>query len=167
MSLGKGNGIKVIVSMIGLDSHTTGAEVVAALLRDAGFEVVYLGVNQTPAMIANAALHEDVEDNVPRLVEVTSLINARETRGQGDELIVGDFLEDWPQTPEELADIACQTLILCGRQDQLTPLRLHRELAEAIPNSRLVVVDFGGHLVMAESAIRFNQIVLQFLDERE
>jgi methylmalonyl-CoA mutase, C-terminal domain len=52
---------KVIVSMIGLDSHTTGAEVVAALLRNAGFEVVYLGTNQTPAMIVNAALEEDAD----------------------------------------------------------------------------------------------------------
>jgi methylmalonyl-CoA mutase C-terminal domain/subunit len=57
----KGRGIKVIVSMIGLDSHTTGAEVVATLLRDAGFEVVYLGTNQTPAMIVNAALEEDAD----------------------------------------------------------------------------------------------------------
>ena len=53
--------IKVIVSMIGLDSHTTGAEVVSTLLRDAGFEVVYLGVNQTPAMIVNAAVEEDAD----------------------------------------------------------------------------------------------------------
>jgi len=57
----KGRGIKVIVSMIGFDSHTTGAEVVATLLRDAGFEVVYLGVNQSPAMIVNAAIEEDVD----------------------------------------------------------------------------------------------------------
>jgi methylmalonyl-CoA mutase C-terminal domain/subunit len=47
--------------MIGLDSHTTGAEVVCTLLRDAGFEVVYLGVNQTPAMIVNAAIEEHVD----------------------------------------------------------------------------------------------------------
>jgi methylmalonyl-CoA mutase, C-terminal domain len=57
----RGRGIKVIVSMIGLDSHTTGGEVVAALLRDAGFEVVYLGTNRTPAMIVNAALEEDAD----------------------------------------------------------------------------------------------------------
>ena len=56
-----GRGIKVIVSMIGLDSHTTGAEVVATVLRDAGFEVVYLGTNQTPAMVVNAALEEDAD----------------------------------------------------------------------------------------------------------
>jgi methylmalonyl-CoA mutase C-terminal domain/subunit len=53
--------LKVLVSMIGLDSHTTGAEVVSTLLRDAGFEVVYLGVNQTPAMIVNAAIEEHVD----------------------------------------------------------------------------------------------------------
>src|SRR3989304_5851883 len=57
----KGRGIKGVVPMIGLDSHTTGAEVVGPLLRDAGFEVVYLGVNQTPAMIVNAAIEEDVD----------------------------------------------------------------------------------------------------------
>ena len=57
----KGRPIKVIVSMIGLDSHTTGGEVVARLLLDAGFEVVYLGTNQTPAMIVNAALEEDAD----------------------------------------------------------------------------------------------------------
>lgn len=56
-----GRGIRVLISMIGLDSHTTGAEVVATLLRDAGFEVLYLGTNKTPAMIVNAALEEDVD----------------------------------------------------------------------------------------------------------
>jgi methylmalonyl-CoA mutase, C-terminal domain len=56
-----GNGIKVIVTMIGLDGHTTGGEVVSMVLRDAGFEVVYLGVNQTPQMIIDAAIQEDVD----------------------------------------------------------------------------------------------------------
>lgn len=56
-----GNGVRVIVSMIGLDSHTTGAEAVATLLRDAGFEVVYLGTHQTPQMIVRAAIDEDVD----------------------------------------------------------------------------------------------------------
>ena len=59
--MGKGNGIKVIVSMIGLDGHTTGGEVVSMILRDAGFDVVYLGVNQTPEMIVEAAIQEDVD----------------------------------------------------------------------------------------------------------
>lgn len=53
--------IKVIVSMIGLDGHTTGGEVVSTMLRDAGMEVVYLGCNQTPEMITQAAIQEDVD----------------------------------------------------------------------------------------------------------
>jgi methylmalonyl-CoA mutase, C-terminal domain len=53
--------IKVIITMIGLDGHTTGAEIISRILRDAGVEVVYLGVNQTPEMIASAAIQEDVD----------------------------------------------------------------------------------------------------------
>ena len=56
-----GEAIKVLVSMIGLDGHTTGGEVVASILRDAGMEVVYLGIYQTPEMIVEAALQEDVD----------------------------------------------------------------------------------------------------------
>lgn len=59
--MASGNGLKVIVSMIGLDGHTTGGEVVSMLLRDAGFEVIYLGVNQTPQTIVDAAIQEDVD----------------------------------------------------------------------------------------------------------
>lgn len=68
-------------------------------------------------------------------------------------------------TTGRLGDITAPTLVLCGRQDQLTPPKFHRQLADGIPSSRLVVIDFGAHLVMAESAVRFNQIVGQFLDE--
>ena len=55
--------------------------------------------------------------------------------------------------------------MLCGRHDQLTPPKFQRELADEIPDARLVTLSFGAHLVMAESAQRFNQIVLQFLSE--
>ncbi len=51
------------------------------------------------------AIHEELEATVPYLDEVTSLINARNTRGDGDELIVEDLLEEWPRTAEELAQI--------------------------------------------------------------
>jgi methylmalonyl-CoA mutase C-terminal domain/subunit len=54
-------GIKIIVTMIGLDGHTTGAETVCMILRDAGMEVVYLGCNKTPEMIVAAAIQEDVD----------------------------------------------------------------------------------------------------------
>ena len=68
-------------------------------------------------------------------------------------------------TLERLGGIHQPTLVLCGKYDQLTPPKLHRQIAEAIPGSRLVVIDFGAHLVMAESVVRFNQVVLQFLDD--
>ncbi len=53
--------IKVLVSVIGLDGHFTGAEIVSRSLMDAGMEVVYLGIYQTPEMIVNAAIQESVD----------------------------------------------------------------------------------------------------------
>lgn len=66
---------------------------------------------------------------------------------------------------ERLGQVRADTLVLCGRHDQLTPPRLHRELADALPNGRLVTLGDGAHLVLAESAERFNRTVLQFLAE--
>lgn len=53
--------IRVLVAKAGLDGHDRGAKVVAAALRDAGFEVIYTGLRQTPQMIVDAALEEDVD----------------------------------------------------------------------------------------------------------
>ena len=53
--------IRVLVAKPGLDGHDRGAKVVAAALRDAGMEVIYTGLHQTPEMIATAAIHEDVD----------------------------------------------------------------------------------------------------------
>lgn len=53
--------VRVLIAKPGLDGHDRGAKVVARALRDAGFEVVYTGLHQTPEMIANTALQEDVD----------------------------------------------------------------------------------------------------------
>ncbi len=53
--------IRVLVAKPGLDGHDRGAKVIARALRDAGFEVIYTGIRQTPQMIAEAALQEDVD----------------------------------------------------------------------------------------------------------
>lgn len=53
--------IRVLVAKPGLDGHDRGAKVVASALRDAGMEVVYTGLHQTPEMIVNAAIQEDVD----------------------------------------------------------------------------------------------------------
>jgi methylmalonyl-CoA mutase C-terminal domain/subunit len=55
------NRIRVLVAKPGLDGHDRGAKVIARALRDAGMEVVYAGLRQTPEMIVNAALQEDVQ----------------------------------------------------------------------------------------------------------
>lgn len=53
--------IRVLVAKPGLDGHDRGAKVVAAALRDAGMEVIYTGLHQTPEMISSAAVQEDVD----------------------------------------------------------------------------------------------------------
>jgi len=53
--------IRVLVAKPGLDGHDRGAKVIASSFRDAGFEVIYTGLHQTPEMIANAAVQEDVD----------------------------------------------------------------------------------------------------------
>jgi methylmalonyl-CoA mutase, C-terminal domain len=53
--------IRVLIAKVGLDGHDRGAKVIAAALRDAGMEVIYSGLRQTPEMVVNAALQEDVD----------------------------------------------------------------------------------------------------------
>ena len=53
--------IRVVIAKPGLDGHDRGAKVIAAALRDAGMEVIYTGLHQTPEMIINAAIQEDVD----------------------------------------------------------------------------------------------------------
>ncbi|MDJ0789994.1 MAG: alpha/beta fold hydrolase [Myxococcota bacterium] len=66
-------------------------------------------------------------------------------------------------TTDRLHQIQHPTLLVCGRSDQLTPPKLHREMADEIPGARLVTMSYGAHLVMAESAQRFHSLVLDFL----
>ena len=53
--------IRVLIAKVGLDGHDRGAKVIASFLRDAGMEVVYTGLRQTPDKVVNAALQEDVD----------------------------------------------------------------------------------------------------------
>jgi len=87
--------IRVLVAKPGLDGHDRGAKVIASAFRDAGFEVVYTGLHQTPEMIAQAALQEDVD-----VVALSILSGAHMTlfpkvkalldeAGAGDVLITG------------------------------------------------------------------------------
>ena len=53
--------IRVLIAKVGLDGNDRGAKVIASFLRDAGMEVIYTGLRQTPEMVVNAALQEDVD----------------------------------------------------------------------------------------------------------
>ena len=87
--------IRVIVAKPGLDGHDRGAKVVARALRDAGFEVIYTGLRQTPEQIVEAALSEDV--NVVALSLVSGahntlfpkIVELLKEKGMGDVLVIG------------------------------------------------------------------------------
>jgi len=93
--------IRVLVAKPGLDGHDRGAKIIARALRDAGMEVIYTGLRQTPEMIANAALQEDVQviglsilsgahnAIVPRVLELL-----REKDMTGVKVIVGGIIPD-------------------------------------------------------------------------
>jgi methylmalonyl-CoA mutase C-terminal domain/subunit len=86
--------IRVLVAKPGLDGHDRGAKVVARALRDAGMEVIYTGIRQTPDMIAEAALQEDVDvvglsiHSGAHGVLVPKVIQAMKARGVDDALVL-------------------------------------------------------------------------------
>ena len=53
--------VRVLIAKVGLDGHDRGAKVIASFLRDAGMEVIYTGLRQTPLMVVNTAIQEDVD----------------------------------------------------------------------------------------------------------
>ena len=53
--------VRVLIAKVGLDGHDRGAKVIASFLRDAGMEVIYTGLRQTPEMVVNSAMQEDVD----------------------------------------------------------------------------------------------------------
>jgi methylmalonyl-CoA mutase C-terminal domain/subunit len=87
--------IRVLVAKPGLDGHDRGAKVIAQALRDAGMEVVYTGLRQTPEQIVSAALQEDV--NVVGLSILSGahgtlfpeIVNLLREKGAGDVLVIG------------------------------------------------------------------------------
>ena len=97
--------LKLLVGKIGLDGHDRGAKIIARALRDAGIEVVYTGLHQTPEMVANTAIQEDVDGVALSILSgahnhlFTTLIELLKERGAGDIPVFGGGI-----VPEE--DIA-------------------------------------------------------------
>jgi methylmalonyl-CoA mutase C-terminal domain/subunit len=93
--------IKVLVAKPGLDGHDRGAKVVARALRDCGMEVIYTGIRQTPQMIAQAALQEDVDVvglsslSGAHMSLFTRVVEEMRRRGLGDVLVMaGGIIPD-------------------------------------------------------------------------
>jgi len=87
--------IRVLIAKAGLDGHDRGAKVIAAALRDAGMEVIYTGLRQTPEMIVEAALQEDVDVvgismlSGAHMTIFPKVLNLMRDRGLDDVLLTG------------------------------------------------------------------------------
>jgi methylmalonyl-CoA mutase C-terminal domain/subunit len=87
--------LRVLIAKPGLDGHDRGAKVIARAYRDAGFEVVYLGLHQTPDQIVNAALQEDVDlvglscHSGAHMYLFTEIIKQLREKGGGDIAVIG------------------------------------------------------------------------------
>lgn len=90
-----GRPIRVLVAKVGLDGHDRGARVIATALRDAGMEVIYTGLRQTPEMVVNAALQEDVDAigisilSGAHMTVFPRIIQLMQTKGMDDVLLTG------------------------------------------------------------------------------
>jgi methylmalonyl-CoA mutase, C-terminal domain len=87
--------LRILVAKPGLDGHDRGAKIIARALRDAGFEVIYTGLHQTPEMVAEAAIQEDVDAvglsilSGAHLTIFPAVIEELRRRGGGDKTVFG------------------------------------------------------------------------------
>lgn len=87
--------LRVLIAKVGLDGHDRGAKVIASFLRDAGMEVIYTGLRQTPEMVVNAALQEDVDVigvsilSGAHMTVFPKLIQLMKEKGMNDVLLTG------------------------------------------------------------------------------
>ena len=87
--------LRILIAKPGLDGHDRGAKVIARALRDAGFEVIYTGLHQTPEMVAEAAIQEDVDAvglsllSGAHLTLFPAVLDELRRRGGGDKIVFG------------------------------------------------------------------------------
>ena len=117
MSVGQPDRRRVLVTKVGLDGHDRGVKVVARMLRDAGFEVIYGGLRQTPDTIAETALQEDVDvvglsmHSGGHLTLVPAVIDALRRRAVDVPVVVGGIVPVRDR----------QVLLAAGVAEVLTP----------------------------------------------
>ena len=113
MSMGAPAPLRILLAKLGLDTHTVGVTVIAHALRDAGMEVIFSGLKQSPEMVANTAIQEDVDvvgvsslsaghmRNIPLLAKLL-----RERGGEDKLLIVGGVIPEQDQALLREAGVA-------------------------------------------------------------
>lgn len=104
--------IRVLLAKLGLDSHTVGVTVIAQSLRDAGMEVIYTGLRQTPDMVVQAAIQEDVDVigisslSGAHMQHITKVMEKLREAGVDDKLVVvGGVIPDDDATALEAAGV--------------------------------------------------------------
>ncbi|MBY0482617.1 MAG: cobalamin B12-binding domain-containing protein [Chitinophagaceae bacterium] len=121
--------IRVLVAKVGLDGHDRGAKIIATALRDAGMEVIYTGLRQTPEMVVNAALQEDVDAigvsilSGAHMTVFPKIISLLKEKGMNDVLLTGGGI-----IPEE----DMQTLQALGVGNLFAPGTTTSEIADYI-----------------------------------
>ena len=150
--------IRVLVAKPGLDGHDRGAKVIARALRDAGMEVIYTGLRQTPEMIAAAAVQEDVDAVGISILSgahktlCPRIVNLLRENGMDDTLVlVGGIVPN-----EDIADLksnGISEVFLPGTstEDIVTYIREHVR-AEG---STTLLQYFGVHHILVEFALNF------------
>jgi methylmalonyl-CoA mutase C-terminal domain/subunit len=102
--------IRVLVAKVGLDGHDRGAKVIASFLRDAGMEVIYTGLRQTPEMVVNVAIQEDVDVigvsilSGAHMTVFPRILNLLKEKGANDILLTGGCIipdEDMKKLSEQ------------------------------------------------------------------
>ncbi|HQR29374.1 MAG TPA: cobalamin B12-binding domain-containing protein [Anaeromyxobacteraceae bacterium] len=115
--------LRILVAKPGLDGHDRGAKIVARALRDAGFEVIYTGLHQTPEMIASAAVQEDVDGvglsimSGAHLTLFPAVVEALKERGAGDVTVFGGGIIPQDDIPK-LKDSGVSQVFLPGTTTQ-------------------------------------------------
>ena len=110
---------RILVAKPGLDGHDRGAKVIARALRDAGFEVIYTGLHQTPEMIAEAAAQEDVDAiglsilSGAHMTLLPAVLDLLREKGMGDIMIFGGGIFP-PEDIEELKRLGVAELFTPG-----------------------------------------------------
>ena len=125
---------RVLVAKPGLDGHDRGAKVVAATLRDAGFEVIYTGLHQTCEMIVNAALQEDADAvclsilSGAHMTLFPEILDLMKKKGMTDVLLCGGGIIP-PEDAEELYQLGVGRLFGPGTDTRDIVKYLNEELA--------------------------------------